>query len=141
MGGLKLNGNDNLRTILKQTNGPLSIGTFDSSSILFYTNNNSEKLRINSNGIILHNAVTLSSSLNISGRTIIGSNINNYSDSVLEIYKNLYTRKGVLNVVGTGEKLELNVGASNTALNTVSYLSMEEGKHINIYMHQLVIKI
>ena len=133
MNGLKINGGDPLRTILKQTNGPLSIGTFDSSSVLFYTNNNSEKLRINSDGIILNNAVTLSSSLNVTGRTIIGSDINNFSDSVVEVYKNLYIRKGVLNVVGTGEKLELNVGASNTALNTVSYLNMEEGKHITLY--------
>ena len=36
MNGLKINGGDSLRTILKETlNGPLSIGTFDSSSILF----------------------------------------------------------------------------------------------------------
>jgi hypothetical protein len=133
LGGLKINGNDNLRTILKQTNGPLSIGTFDSSSVLFYTNNNSEKLRINSDGIILNNAVTLSSSLNVSGRTIIGNNTYNYSDSVVEIYKNLYIRKGILNVVGTGEKLELNVGASNTGSNTVSYISMEEGKNTTLY--------
>ena len=134
MNGLKINGGDSLRTILKETlNGPLSIGTFDSSSILFYTNYNSEKLRINSDGIILNNAATLSSSLNVSGRTIIGSDITNFSDSVVEVYKNLYIRKGVLNVVGTGEKLELNVGASNTGSNTVSYLSMEEGKNINIY--------
>jgi len=133
MNGLKINGGDPLRTILKQTNGPLSIGTFDSSSVLFYTNNNSEKIRINSDGIILNNAVTLSSSLNVTGRTIIGSDINNFSDSAVEVYKNLYIRKGVLNVVGTGEKLELNVGASNTALNTVSYLNMEEGKNITLY--------
>jgi len=111
----------------------LSIGTFDSSSILFYTNYNSEKLRINSDGIILNNASTLSSSLNVSGRTIIGSNINNFSDRAVEIYKNLYIRKGVLNVVGTGEKLELNAGASNTGSNTVSYLNMEEGKNITLY--------
>jgi hypothetical protein len=44
LGGLKLDGNDYLRTTLKQTNGPLSIGTLDSSfSVLFHTNNNSEK--------------------------------------------------------------------------------------------------
>ena len=134
MNGLKINGGDSLRTILKETlNGPLSIGTFDSSSILFYTNYNSEKLRINSDGIILNNTTTLSSSLNVSGRTIIGSDITNFSDSAVEIYKNFTVRKGVLNVVGTGEKLELNVGASNTGSNTVSYLSMEEGKNINIY--------
>ena len=134
MNGLKINGGDSLRTILKETlNGPLSIGTFDSSSILFYTNYNSEKLRINSDGIILNNAATLLSSLNVSGRTIIGNDITNFSDSAVEIYKNFTIRKGVLNVVGTGEKLELKVGASNTALNTVSYLSMEEGKNINIY--------
>jgi hypothetical protein len=133
LGGLKINGNDNLRTILKQTNGPLSIGTFDSSSILFYTNNNSEKLRINSDGIILNNACTLLSSLNISGRTIIGNDVNNFSDSVVEVYKNFTIRKNVLNVAGTGERLELNVGASNSALNTVSFLNMEEGKNITLY--------
>jgi hypothetical protein len=83
-----------LRTILKETlNGPLYIGTFDSSSILFYTNYNSEKLRINSDGIILNNAATLLSSLNVSGRTIIGNDITNFSDSAVEIYKILQLEK------------------------------------------------
>jgi hypothetical protein len=66
------------------------------------------------------------------------SDITNFSDSAVEIYKKFIIRKNVLNVVGTGEKLELNVGASNTALITVSYLNMEEGKK-KPYMHQLVI--
>ena len=129
IGGLKLDGNDNLRTILKQTNGPLSIGTLDSSSVLFYTNNNSEKLRINSDGIILNNAVTLSSSLNVTGRTIIGSDINNYSDSVVEMYKNFNIRKNVLNLIGSGERVDLRVGNGTTN----SYFSMEEGNDIKLY--------
>ena len=40
-GGLKINGNDSLRTII-QNSGALSIGTNDGGSLLFFTNNNSE---------------------------------------------------------------------------------------------------
>ena len=88
---------------------------------------------LNCSGPTYINQCTILSSLYISGRTIIGSDINNFSDSVVEVYKNFTIRKNVLNVVGTGEKLELNVGASNTGSNTVSYLNMEEGKNINLY--------
>ncbi len=96
-------------------------------------NNTTLTSTLNVSGSTTLNNTTLTSSLNVSGRTIIGNNIYNFSDSVVEVYKNLYIRKGGLNVVGTGEKLELNVGTSNTALNTVSYLSMEEGKNITLY--------
>jgi hypothetical protein len=41
------------------------------------------------------------SSLNISGRTIIGNDIYNYNDSVLELYKNLTVRKNVTDIEGT----------------------------------------
>ena len=40
-GGLKIDGNDSLRTII-QKSGPMSIGTKDGGSLLFFTNNNSE---------------------------------------------------------------------------------------------------
>jgi hypothetical protein len=104
------------------------------SGLTTLSNNTTLASSLNVSGLTtLANNTTILSSLNVSGRTIIGSDITNYSDSAVEIYKNFTVRKNVLNVVGTGEKLELNVGVSNTNSNTVSYLSMEEGKNINIY--------
>ena len=142
-GGLKVDGNDSLRTII-QKSGPLSMGTNDGGSLVFFTNNNSEKLRINSDGNVgigtitpssllhvsgtttLNNAVTCFSSLNVSGRTIIGNDIYNFSDSVVEMYKNFHIRKNIPNL---GDRLELKVGLGTHA----SYLSMEEGYDINLF--------
>ena len=73
----------------------------------------------------LNNKTTLLSSLNVSGRTIMGSNIYDYSDSILEINKNLNIRN---NVPGLGDRINLQVGTGTRA----SYLSMEEGYDINI---------
>jgi hypothetical protein len=41
------------------------------------------------------------SSLNISGRTIIGNDVYNYNDSVLELYKNLTVGKNVTSIGGS----------------------------------------
>ena len=59
-GGLKVDGNDSLRTII-QKSGPMSIGTNDGGSLVFFTNNNSEKLRIHSDGNVGIGIVTPSS--------------------------------------------------------------------------------
>ena len=79
--------------------------------------------------VIFNNAFTCSSSLNVTGRTIIGSDINNYSDSVVEMYKNFNIRKNVLNLIGSGERVDLRVGNGTTN----SYFSMEEGNDIKLY--------
>ena len=50
--------------------------------------------------ITLSNNTIFLSSLNVSGRTIIGSNIHNYNDSVVEHHKNITVRKNVLDIGG-----------------------------------------
>ena len=72
----------------------------------------------------LNNKTTLLSSLNVSGRKIIGSNVYDYSDSLLEVHKNLNIRNNIAN----GDRINLQVGLGTRA----SYLSMEEGYDINI---------
>ena len=74
----------------------------------------------------LSNNTTVVSSLNISGRTIIGSDIYNYPDSVVEMYKNFHIRKNIPNM---GDRAEIMVGLGTRT----SYLSMEEGYDINLY--------
>ena len=139
-GGLKIDGNDYNRTILKTTNGPLSVGTQDGSSVLFYTNNNSEKMRINSDGNVGIGIIYPSSSLHVSGtttlngRTIIGSDIYNFSDSVVEAHKNFHIRKNVPNI---GDRVELKVGLGTAA----STLTMEEGYDINLYNNVGIISL
>jgi hypothetical protein len=72
----------------------------------------------------LNNNTTLLSSLNVSGRTIFGNNIYDYSDSLLEAYKNFSIRNNITN----GSRIDLKVGLGYNA----SYISMEEGYDINI---------
>jgi hypothetical protein len=72
----------------------------------------------------LNNITTLISSLNVSGRTIFGNDIYNYSDSVLEAYKNFSIRKNIT----SGSRIDLKVGLGYEA----SYISIEEGYDINI---------
>ena len=78
----------------------------------------------------LSNNTTLLSSLNISGRTIIGSDIYNYNDSVLELYKNITVRKNVTDIYGTfiGDNIAIKAGDGNNS----SYISLIEGGNINI---------
>ena len=78
----------------------------------------------------LSNNTTLLSSLNISGRTIIGSDIYNYNDSVLELYKNITVRKNVTDIYGTfiGDNIAIKAGEGNNS----SYISLIEGGNINI---------
>ena len=71
--------------------------------------------------------------ININGRTTFGqtSDIYNYSDSVIEAYKNLSIRKVPITVTGNTilhDRIDLKVGLGTGA----SYLSMEEGYDINI---------
>ena len=68
---------------------------------------------------------SFNSGINITGRTIIGNDIYNYSDSVFETYKNIAVRKNVPNV---GDRIELKCGLGTTS----TYLSMEEGYDINL---------
>ena len=71
----------------------------------------------------LHNNTTLLSSLNVSGRTIFGNNIYNYSDSVLEAYRNFIIRKNV----NAGDNIQLRVGST-----LASYLTLQEGYDITM---------
>ena len=52
------------------------------------------------------------SSLNISGRTIIGSDIYDRGDSVFEVYKNVSIRK---TIAGYADKLDLQTGIGYNA--------------------------
>ena len=71
----------------------------------------------------LNNNTTLISSLNVSGRTIFGNDIYNYSDSVLEAHKNLIIRKNP----DIGEIVQMRVGSTLS-----SYLTMQEGYNITM---------
>jgi hypothetical protein len=70
----------------------------------------------------LNNAVTCSSSLNIVGRTILGTGYN-YSDSVLGVHKNLIIRP---NIAGSGEGLAI------LCCTNPSYLVVEQGNNITL---------
>lgn len=77
----------------------------------------------------LSNNTTLLSSLNVSGRTTIGTDIYNYSDSVVEMYKNFSIRKIPYTVTSTlHDRIDLKVGLGTAS----SYFSMEEGYDVNI---------
>ena len=69
-------------------------------------------------------AVNVNSALNITGRTIIGTDIYNYSDSILEVNKNFSIRKDITN----NSRIDFKVGLGYNA----SYISIEEGFDINI---------
>ena len=77
----------------------------------------------------LSNKTTLLSSLNVSGRTTIGTDTYNYSDSVVEMYKNFNIRKIPIVATSTSyDRVELKVGLGTGS----STLSMEEGYDINL---------
>ena len=69
-------------------------------------------------------AVNVNSALNITGRTIIGTDIYNYSDSILEVNKKFSIRKDITN----NSRIDFKVGLGYNA----SYISIEEGFDINI---------
>jgi len=69
---------------------------------------------------------SFNSAVNITGRTIIGNDIYNFSDSVLEVYKNFSIRKNITNL---GDRIELKVGLGTTA----STITMEETYDINMW--------
>jgi hypothetical protein len=71
------------------------------------------------------NNATLLSSLNVSGRTIIGSDIYNYSDSSFEVYKYMTIR----NSTTSGSRIDIQVGLSSGR----SYLSLEQNYDINLF--------
>jgi hypothetical protein len=64
------------------------------------------------------------SSLNISGRTIIGNDNYNYSDSSFEVNKNIMIR----NSSTSGSRIDLQVGLGTGR----HYLSVEQGYDINL---------
>ena len=68
-------------------------------------------------GFSSFNNTTMLSSLNISGRTIIGNDIYNYNDSVLELYKNLTVRKNVTDIGGSfiGDMISIKAGEGNNS--------------------------
>ena len=61
--------------------------------------------------------------MNITGRTIIGSEIYNYSNSILEVNKNFNIRKDTVN----GDIVQLRVGSTLS-----SYLTIQEGSNITM---------
>jgi hypothetical protein len=73
----------------------------------------------------LKNKVTSSSSLNVSGRTIIGNNNYNYSDSSFEVNNNLTIR----NSTTSGSRIDVQVGLGSGR----SYLSLEQDYDINLF--------
>ena len=75
--------------------------------------------------LISNKCVNINSSLNITGKTIIGTDVYNRSDSVFEVYKNLSIRK---NISGYGDKVDLQTGIGYNA----SFFTMLEGSDINI---------
>ena len=75
--------------------------------------------------LMISGNTSFNSGINITGRTIIGDNIYNYSDSVFELYKNFTLRKNVTNV---GDAIELKCGLGTVS----SYLSMQQGYDINL---------
>jgi hypothetical protein len=63
--------------------------------------------RLNTSGYTtLNNNMTFLSSLNISGRTMIGNDKNNYSDSSLKVHKN----KMIRNSTTSGSRIDIQVG-------------------------------
>ena len=134
--GMYINGSNNVvldndTTVLSKLNVSGN-SVFDNNVSINNTLNVNQATFTNSlnvSGFSSLNNTTILSTLNISGRTIIGSDINNYSDSVLEAYKNLTIRKNVPGLVGFGERIDLNVGS----ITSTSFLSIEEGKNINLY--------
>ena len=73
--------------------------------------------------IINNNNTSINTSLNVSGRTIFGTDIYNYSDSVLEAYRNFNIRKNPDN----GEIVQMRVGSTLS-----SYLTIQEGANITL---------
>ena len=71
----------------------------------------------------MNNNTTLLSTLNVSGRTIFGNDIYNYSDSVLEAHRNFIIRKNTVN----GDIVQLRVGSTLS-----SYLTIQEGYNITM---------
>jgi hypothetical protein len=69
-------------------------------------------------------AANVNSALNITGRTIIGTDIYNYSDSILEVNKKFSIRNNITN----NSRIDLKVGLGYNS----SYISMEEGYDLNI---------
>jgi hypothetical protein len=74
--------------------------------------------------LISNKCVNINSSLNITGKTIIGTNIYNYSDSSLEVNKNLIIR----NYTTNGSRIDIQVGLGYEK----SSITLEQGYDINI---------
>ena len=106
------------------------------SSILLTTSSTSFNIPNTSyTGLSMISGTTtlFNNNININGRTTFGqtSDIYNYSDSVIEAYKNLSIRKVPITVTGNTvlhDRIDLQVGLG---LNR-SYISLEEGGDINI---------
>ena len=102
----------NASYILMQEGKDMTISTPDNSTSQAMLNLKSNK------------GVNIYSSLNVTGRTLIGTDIYNYSDSMLEINKNVSIR----NNITSGSRIDLQTGTGYGK----SFISMEEGYDINI---------
>ena len=133
MSNLNVNGTLNCNTINSSTiNNLSSYSNLNISNLITTTNSiftnlntmlNINSLHVSGSSIFINNS-TILSSLNVSGRTVIGSNIYNYSDSSLEVNKNVIIRNNITD----GSIVLLEVGTDYNA----SYILMEEGKDMTI---------
>ena len=106
------------------SNNTTVYGTLNISGYSTLVNNTTLSSSLNVSGLTTLSNNTTLASLNISGRTVIGSDNYNYSDSLFEVSKNFSIRK---NVINTGDRIEFKCGTGTRA----SYLQMEEGYDIN----------
>ena len=133
LSSLNINGTLNCNTINSSTiNNLSSYSNLNISNLITTTNSifsnlntmlNINSLHVSGSSIFINNS-TILSSLNVSGRTIIGSNIYNYSDSSLEVNKNVIIRNNITD----GSIVLLQAGTDYNA----SFILMEEGKDMII---------
>ena len=93
------------------------------TSLLNLINNVQTPATLNVNNLMVTGTSIFNNTVNMS-KLLLGTDVYNYFDSVLEVNKNLAIR----NNITTGSRIDLQTGSATTR----SYISLEEGHDINI---------